>query len=430
MKQVLPTMLMPPLNASADPEFNSLAIAPIPPILGTDTDAARQFYRTGVSQLRMPPLPTQAKPAAGASAQSQIIVNQIVGGGTGGTGGTTTSFQVNNVINPIQNILNITGPGVSYGPGKGQVSIFASYQTVEAAGVAKPVETILNFLSPFTATDNPGNGSTDIGISFASLSYQVVQQVGTSKPAEPRLNFLAPITATDNPGNTSTDINVPAMVGDSGSGGVKGLVPAPPSGSFASGEFLTAGGTWAIPPGTGGAAFYQTVQQAGSSKPQEARLNFLSPFVVTDNPGNTSSDISINIPGITAFTNKDLGSTVGISASTQTFIDSIPVLFPSTGGPYYVRVSYYYSKSGGVDFVGWAADISLIHKFAGCQGTTSNNKSAISASGLSPVTYAAGTSQIFSVYIVDSGSCTIETSTFNLSPAGVPCYMQVEIIEA
>jgi hypothetical protein len=35
----------PALNVSADPEFNPLSIAPIPPALGTSTDAARQFSR-------------------------------------------------------------------------------------------------------------------------------------------------------------------------------------------------------------------------------------------------------------------------------------------------------------------------------------------------------------------------------------------------
>lgn len=36
----------------------------------------------------------------------------------------------------------------------------------------------------------------------------------------------------------------PVMTGDSGSGGKKGSVPVPPSGSYASGYFLNAGGSW------------------------------------------------------------------------------------------------------------------------------------------------------------------------------------------
>lgn len=43
-----------------------------------------------------------------------------------------------------------------------------------------------------------------------------------------------------------------AMVGDSGSGGTKGLAPAPASGDAAAGRFLKADGTWAVPPGGGG----------------------------------------------------------------------------------------------------------------------------------------------------------------------------------
>jgi len=39
------------------------------------------------------------------------------------------------------------------------------------------------------------------------------------------------------------------MVGDSGSGGTAGLVPAAPSGSAAAGKFLKADGTFAVPPG-------------------------------------------------------------------------------------------------------------------------------------------------------------------------------------
>jgi hypothetical protein len=42
------------------------------------------------------------------------------------------------------------------------------------------------------------------------------------------------------------------LVGDSGSGGTKGLVPAPASGDATAGKFLKADGTWAVPAGGGG----------------------------------------------------------------------------------------------------------------------------------------------------------------------------------
>ena len=43
---------------------------------------------------------------------------------------------------------------------------------------------------------------------------------------------------------------LPAMTGDSGAGGSKGLVPAPAAGDAAAGKFLGAGGSWTAPAGT------------------------------------------------------------------------------------------------------------------------------------------------------------------------------------
>lgn len=54
----------------------------------------------------------------------------------------------------------------------------------------------------------------------------------------------------DTPTQTTAALN--AMVGDSGSGGTKGLVPAPSAGDAAAGKFLKADGTYAVPAGSGG----------------------------------------------------------------------------------------------------------------------------------------------------------------------------------
>jgi hypothetical protein len=55
------------------------------------------------------------------------------------------------------------------------------------------------------------------------------------------------------------------MLGDSGAGGTKGAVPAPPAGSTAAGEFLRADATWAIPPsGTGAVASVDLTAQTAN----------------------------------------------------------------------------------------------------------------------------------------------------------------------
>lgn len=46
--------------------------------------------------------------------------------------------------------------------------------------------------------------------------------------------------------------SLPVMVGDTGSGGTAGIVPAPAAGDAAAGKYLDADGTWSIPAGGGG----------------------------------------------------------------------------------------------------------------------------------------------------------------------------------
>ena len=81
---------------------------------------------------------------------------------------------------PTQSVMTntqglATRPWIAWFTTLGQ--LFGFNQTIEAAGTALPQELALNFLSPLTATDNPGNGSTDIGYAAPPASYSV--QFGT-----------------------------------------------------------------------------------------------------------------------------------------------------------------------------------------------------------------------------------------------------------
>lgn len=93
----------------------------------------------------------------------------------------------------------------------------------------------LKLVGPSGTTDALGD-LTNVTISGAANGDFLVYQSGfwvNSTPA----------TAT---------LTLSVFVGDTGSGGVKGLVPAPGTGDAAAGKFLKADGTWAIPPGSGG----------------------------------------------------------------------------------------------------------------------------------------------------------------------------------
>jgi hypothetical protein len=163
-----------------------------------------------------------------------------------------------------------------------------------------------------------GSGNTS---AYTSI---VVEQDAIVKSEESALNFLTPIVVTDNPGNFSADITVPNVVGDTGTGGVRGLVPAPSAGSAAAGKFLKADGTFAVPPGTtykigGFAPDIFTSSQVLAYIPVDTTVNFVADFV-----GSQAVLITAPTDGTVIFDVKNGGTSIGsisfgIGVSVGTF---------------------------------------------------------------------------------------------------------------
>ncbi len=67
---------VPTPDPNSMPNYEALSLAPAPAVMSTEIDRQRQFYRHGVSQYRISPLPSKANPSLNASAQS--IMNRAL----------------------------------------------------------------------------------------------------------------------------------------------------------------------------------------------------------------------------------------------------------------------------------------------------------------------------------------------------------------
>lgn len=120
------------------------------------------------------------------------------------------------------------------------------YASLSGLGLGTSLAAWYQFASGATLSDSTGNGYT--------LTNNNTATFGVGLPQPPAFRSLV---AAD----------LPAMVGDSGSGGSQGAVPAPASGDAAAGKFLKASGAWAVPTGTatpGGSTTQLQYNAAGS----------------------------------------------------------------------------------------------------------------------------------------------------------------------
>ena len=165
---------------------------------------------------------------------------------------------------------------------------------------------------PAAALPNP-SASTLGGVkSLAAVSHKFLTQIGTDgsvSQAQPAAADISDASAAGQAMLTAASAAAQtallnAVVGDSGSGGTKGLVPAPASGDTAAGKYLKADGTWTVPP-TGGAATSISVGGTGVSGGSTGYVLY--------NNGGTLDNVAIAVSNATPL--MDGTATVGTSTN-------------------------------------------------------------------------------------------------------------------
>lgn len=173
-----------------------------------------------------------------------------------------------------------------------------------------------------------GNSDTAIASQKAVKTY--------AQPLDSDLTTIAGLTATtDNflqakssawASRTPTQVTADliAVVGDSGSGGTKGLVPAPGVGDAAAGKYLKADGTFAVPSGTGAPtdAHYLT-SQAESGLSAEVNLGALTTGLLFGTVSAGVSTITSKVIGTDVQAHDaDLDTIAGLTATTDNFLQA------------------------------------------------------------------------------------------------------------
>lgn len=133
---------------------------------------------------------------------------------------------------------------------------------------------------------------------------------------------------------------IPAVVGDSGSGGTKGLVPAPGAGDAAAGKFLKADGTWVVPSTSSGLAFElviavsdeTTALTTGTGKvmfrmPRAVTLTAVRASLTTAQATGSIFTVDINENGTTILSTK---ITIDNTEKTSTTAATAPVISDSS----------------------------------------------------------------------------------------------------
>lgn len=177
---------------------------------------------------------------------------------------------------------------------------------------------IIELVDISDTTDDATGSSRKTTLNDLPLSSAATTALAGKQPLDSDLTTIAGLTpTTDNfmqskssawasrtPTQVTADLNT--MVGDSGAGGTKGLVPAPGAGDAAAGKFLKADGTFAVPSGGGG---------GGASKPRMIITDNVSSLADLSHPTFSTGVVTAGSSGNSAVIER--GTTAGGSGFIQ-----------------------------------------------------------------------------------------------------------------
>lgn len=168
----------------------------------------------------------------------------VIGSGGGGGGDLVSTNNLSDVDSAATSFRNLA-EGISSTQGAILYRDGSQWTALSAGSTGQVLQTQGAGANPQWATVS-GTGDVTAASAFSN-DNRLIRSDGTGKGVQ-----ASAITVDDSGNMTGVgSIDADAFTGDSGSGGVKGLVPAPASGDAAANKFLKADGTWTAPSGSG-----------------------------------------------------------------------------------------------------------------------------------------------------------------------------------
>lgn len=206
------------------------------------------------------------------------------------------------------------------------------------------------------------------------------------------------------------------MVGDTGSGGADGLVPAPPAGSAAAGKFLEASGTWQVPAVAGGVSVKTTAYTAVAGD-TGTLLSFNDASAVTltlpATPPSTKWYIAVEDVGAGALTISPNGLNLDGSASSLVIQQNSGVLIYSDGTNYFTER-------------GISPNLAPYATIVGVQESTYTGANDTGAANAYVVTQSPGTTPVkYSEFVFQAAHANTGASTLDLNGTTAPLVKNV-----
>jgi hypothetical protein len=185
-----------------------------------------------------------------------------------------------------------------------------------------------------TPTAGGGTGGNTIVVNSTAATAPIVN-FNTTTPAAPSGSLNAIWQHDSNTSTMSASAYLPPFVA-AGAGHAPGLVPDP-GGTGGLTRYLGDDGSWHT---FSIIAFYQTIQQAGSSQTQRHKLNFLAPVTLADNSGNDSTDVTIPAFLAGSTHNAGLVADPGATLDTTKFLRMDNTFATPSGSAAYATVEH------------------------------------------------------------------------------------------